>query len=279
MAWEGLKPPVKWAGGKRTLYKRLRPLMPELIPFYSEAFVGGGGILFQLAPEKALLNDAEPELIDLYETIRDDLPGLIGLLSRWVTDEKTFYRIRDIDRIPGAKESLTKTFRGARTLYLNKTCFNGLHRLNKKGEFNVPYCHSRKKVLDVEGLKALSDYLKSADISFSCGDFEPFIDKVPADCFLYLDPPYDPISKTSAFVSYTDGGFGKEDQERLSRCLLRFHQRGGSFLLSNSDTPFIRSLYEDWCEIIEVSARRSLAASSSSRGKVVELAIRGKRNG
>ena len=248
-------------------------------PFLLGSLPRGGGILFQLTPEKALLNDAEPELIDLYETIRDDLSGLIRLLSKWDTDEKSFYRIRDIDRIPGAKESLRKTFRAARTLYLNKTCFNGLHRLNGKGEFNVPYCHTRKNVLDIEGLSALSEYLKSADISFSCGDFEPFIDKVPADCFLYLDPPYDPISKTSAFVSYTDGGFGKEDQRRLAQCLGRFRERGGSFLLSNSDTPFVRSLYEGWCELIEVSARRSLAASSSSRGSVVELAIRRKGNG
>ena len=248
-------------------------------PLLWRSLCRGGGILFELAPAKALVNDAERELIDLYETIRDDLDGLSRLLSLWDTDEKSFYRIRDIDRIPGAKESLGKTFRAARTLYLNKTCFNGLHRLNGKGEFNVPYCHARKKVLDKENLTALSEYLKSSEISFSCSDFESFVDNLPADCYLYLDPPYDPVSKTSAFVSYTEGGFGKEDQARLAECLKRFRQRGGSFLLSNSDTPFIRSLYEGWCEIIEISARRSLAASSSSRGKVVELAIRGECHG
>ena len=269
-----LIPVVKWVGGKRQLLRALEPLLPERIGTYCEPFVGGGAMLFHLQPQRAYVNDINAELINLYEVIRDDVDGLLGELAAFTNDSACFYAVRDWDRDPESYAKIDRVRRAARIIYLNKTCYNGLFRVNSAGEFNTPFGRYKNPgIVDEEGLRAVHRYFAGAQLHFSCTDYAEVLDALPRGAFAYLDPPYDPVSDTANFTGYAKAGFGREEQLRLRECCDRLTGRGIRFMLSNSATAFIREQYAAY-HITVVSARRAVNSNASKRGHVEEVVIR-----
>ena len=267
-------PVVKWVGGKRQLLAALEPLLPKRIRTYCEPFVGGGAMLFHLQPDSAFVNDVNPELINLYEVIRDDVDGLLHELSAFSNDAECFYAVRDWDRDPQSYAQIDRVRRAARIVYLNKTCYNGLFRVNSAGEFNTPFGRYKNPgIVNETALRAVHRYFSSADIQFSCEDYAKVLDRLPPQTFVYLDPPYDPVSDTANFTGYAKAGFGREEQIRLRECCDTLTKRGIRFMLSNSATAFIREQYAAY-HITAVSARRAVNSDPSKRGSVEEVVIR-----
>ena len=267
-------PIVKWVGGKRQLLEEFEKLFPPKISSYCEPFVGGGAVLFDLQPKVAQVNDANGELIGMYEVIRDNVDELIEELEKHPNDEDHFYEVRDWDRNKREYEQLTKVQKAARIIYLNKTCYNGLFRVNNAGEFNTPFGHYKNpNIVNVPTLRAVSLYFNTADISFTSGDYSCVLENVKKGTFVYLDPPYDPVSSTSNFTGYTKGGFGKEEQIRLRKMCDKLDQRGVKFMLSNSATEFIKEQYEKY-NIVVVKAKRAINSNAEKRGQVDEVVIR-----
>lgn len=266
-------PVVKWAGGKRQLLDAILPLRPKGYRTYCEPFLGGGAVLFALQPKNAVVNDLNAGLIAAYEVIRDDVEGLIADLSRHANTPEYFYALRDLDRDPERFARLSAVERASRLLYLNKTCFNGLFRVNAAGAFNTPFGSYRNpNIVNAAVLRAVSRYFNRANITFSCADFAAVLDALPKRTFVYLDPPYDPVSETANFTGYSRGGFGRADQVRLKECCDRMNARGIRFLLSNSATPFIRELYGDY-NVRVVPARRAVNSVADRRGTVEEVLV------
>ena len=260
-------PVLKWIGGKRQLFESFEPLFPEKLYQYTycEPFFGGGAIFFKLQPAKACINDINQELMLVYRIIRDDVENLIDSLLTYKNNAETFYSIRDLDRDKEKFSRLSEVERAARIIYLNKTCYNGLYRVNNAGEFNTPFGNYKNpNILNAPTLKAVSQYLNSAEITLTSCDYAEVLLNLEKKSFVYLDPPYDPISATSNFTGYIRGGFNREEQVRLRDC---------KFMLSNSDTEFIRDLYADY-NIIQVKAKRAVNSIASKRGDVNELVIR-----
>lgn len=268
---EKLKPVVKWAGGKRQLLGELKKHVPDFTGVYCEPFIGGAALLFELQPEKAVVNDANPQLIEVYEVIRDSPEELIASLKKHENTPEYYYAIREIDRNKEAFARMSPVERASRFIYLNHTCFNGLYRVNAKGEFNVPFGkYKNPAVCDEENIRAVSRYFNRADIRFCTGDFANVLQDLPEGSFVYLDPPYVPLSPTASFTSYTAGGFNAKDQERLKEECDRLNKRGIRFLESNSDTEFCRELYKDYA-IETVSVRRNINADASKRAGATEI--------
>lgn len=266
-------PFLKWVGGKRQLMNDIEPLLPSRITTYFEPFVGGGAVFLHRQPKKAVINDYNAELINVYETIKDNVEELIEDLSLHKNEAEYFYNLRALDRQEGF-ERLSNVKRASRVIYLNKTCFNGLYRVNSSGEFNTPFGrYKNPNIVNETVLRAVSSYLNSNDIRFMSGDFEEALKGVRKGAFVYLDPPYDPISKSSNYTGYTEGGFDKDEQIRLSEACKRLDKKGVKFLLSNSATPFIKDLYKDY-EIFEVGANRHINSDASKRGEVTEVLVR-----
>ncbi len=266
-------PFLKWVGGKRQLITEIEPLLPSRISTYYEPFLGGGAILLHMQPKKAVINDYNSELINVYETIRDDVDALIEHLAIHENNSEYFYRIRALDRQEDFVD-LTKIERASRVIYLNKTCFNGLYRVNSSGEFNTPFGrYKNPNIINETVLQAVSNYLQNNDIALRNGDFEEAVKGARKGSFVYLDPPYDPVSKSSNFTGYVQGGFGDDEQVRLRDTCINLNKRGVNFLLSNSATAFMKELYEDF-EIIEVGANRSINSVGSKRGEVKEILVR-----
>lgn len=258
---------MKWAGGKRNLLEKLRPLVPQTYGKYIEPFVGGGALFFALCPAKAVLSDLNSELMDCYKVIRDKPDELIRSLGDMTVDERTFYSIR-------AKivSDLGDVERAARLIYLNKTCYNGLYRVNKKGQFNTPFgYYERVQICNKEVIYAASRALQNAEIVQ--GDFEHIILAYaePGD-FAYLDPPYPPIGRFSDFKRYTKEFFYEEDQLRLAKVVRRLDRKGCKFILSNSSQPIIQKLYGKFRKI-DVEAPRYINCCGDGRGGVSELII------
>lgn len=269
-----LTPVVKWVGGKRQLLKEIRPLLPEQITEYGELFLGGGAVLFDLQPKCAVVNDLNINLIETYEVIRDSVDELIEQLKTFKNTRECYYETRDQDRDPAIYEELTKIERAARLLYLNKTCFNGLYRVNQAGEFNTPFgAYKNPNFVNEEMLKAVSEYLTSAEITFLSGDYKTAAEQLSEGAFVYLDPPYDPVTHTANFTGYQAGGFTRNDQEALKNLCDQLNERGIKFLLSNSATPFIKNLYRDYT-VTTVQARRSVNSNALKRGAVEEVLVR-----
>ena len=267
-------PVVKWVGGKRQLIDDLTPLFPKKITAYCEPFVGGGAVLFSLQPKIAYVNDINAELINIYEVIRDDVDALIAALSEHKNEEKYFYSIRDWDRDSETYLQRSKVQRAARIIYLNKTCYNGLFRVNNAGEFNAPYGHYKKpNIVSAPTLRAVSNYFQSAQLTFTNTDYAEVLSTVPKGTFVYLDPPYDPVSDTANFTGYTRGGFDRTEQVRLRECCDELTRRKIKFMLSNSATEFIREQYADY-DITPVRAKRAINSNASKRGHVDEVVIR-----
>lgn len=267
-------PIVKWAGGKRQLLGQLQQFFPSNITSYCEPFLGGGAVLFHLQPKIAYVNDLNKELIDMYKCVRDHPDELISELHTHPNDAEHFYAVREWDRNQEAYDGLSEVKRAARMLFLNKTCYNGLYRVNSTGKFNTPFGrYVNPDIVNEEGLRAVSHYLNTATVEFYSEDYSSVLDSIPEGTFVYLDPPYDPVSTTSNFTSYVKGGFGQEEQKRLKECCDKLSERGILFMLSNSSTEFIRNLYKDY-NIDIVRAKRNINSDGAGRMHVDEVVIR-----
>ena len=269
-----VKPFLKWAGGKSQLAGEIKKHVTPDFSTYYEPFLGGGAVLFYLQPHKAVVNDSSEELMNVYRVVKDRLEELIEDLKQHVNDADYFYDIRSWDRNEGEYKKLSPVKRASRLIYLNKTCYNGLYRVNKKGQFNVPFGkYKNPDIVNESVLRAVSNYLNKNEIYFYCGDFVDNLQNIEESAFVYFDPPYDPVSDSANFTSYNKNGFFKEEQERLKQVCDSLNEKGVKFLLSNSATNFIKDLYRDYkCEIIP--ARRAINSRGDKRGEVDELLVR-----
>ena len=271
-----LRPVVKWVGGKSRLLPVLFPLLPTAVHDYVEPFAGGMAMLLSMDFSSAVANDCNAELINLYEVVRDDVDALVDALRHHeqMNCERYFYEVRALDRDAVAFSELSSVERAARFVYLNKTAYNGLWRVNSRGEANAPWGrYVNPAIVDEPNLRAVSLFLQSRDVCFSCGDFGSLSQYVHADTFVYMDPPYDRESGKSSYVGYASGGFTREDQTRLRDWFVEMDGRGAKLMLSNSDTEFVRGLYKDY-EMLPISAPRSVSCRGDGRGKAAELVIR-----
>lgn len=268
-----LIPFLKWAGGKRQLLSEIKKHIPDNINTYYEPFVGAGAVFLDLQPQTAVINDINSELINCYKVIRDNPEKLILELSKFVNSEEEFYKIRNWDKEKNY-EKRSDIEKAARTIYLNKTCFNGLYRVNSKGYFNTPYGkYKNPSFIQEENIYNLSKYFKSAKIQFLNKDFENVLKEAKKGDFVYLDPPYYPINKTSSFTSYSQNGFSEKEQIRLKSVLDVLNSKGVFFLLSNSCCDFIKNLYKNY-EIIEIFAKRNINSVGNKRDGVKEVLIK-----
>lgn len=274
------KPFVKWAGGKRSIISKILKLVPYEFETYYEPFVGGGAVLFELSPKKAVINDYNKELINIYNCIKDETKfmQMCNELNKHETNhsEEYYYKIRNIDRDKKKFNKLADYKRAARTLYLNKACFNGLYRVNSKNEFNVPF-GKKEKVNTYDGINLgiIYYYLNSNDIKILSDDYEKVVKTAKKGDFIYLDPPYD--SDTSAFNSYTENGFDKEEQKRLARVFKELDEKGCYVMLSNYNTTLIRELYKNY-NFHYVEAQRNIGAKAKDRKVVEEVIITNYKN-
>ena len=283
----GARPFVKWAGGKRQIISELLSHIPDSFDRYFEPFVGGGALFFELSHYPSILVDTSYDLINAYKMVKDSVEELIGLLKEHEKKhcEEHFYRVRGLstskteeldlsDEELWCPAQLSPVERAARFIYMNRTCYNGLYRLNSDGQFNVPYGKYKAPLIcDENNLRAASRALSRAAIyqdDFTSVENE--FDIGPGD-FIYFDPPYVPLSDTSNFTSYTKEGFSGEDQKRLADMFRRIDNNGGLCLLSNSDTEPVRSFYEEF-NFAVVKARRAINSRADDRGEVDELIVK-----
>lgn len=279
LSLSNLKPFVKWAGGKRALLPELLRLMPKKFDNYFEPFVGGGALFFELTRlgtlngKKAYLFDANAELVNTYQTVKKHPKKLLKQLKEFQTkhSEEFYYSVRAMDREEGFK-SLPLEVRAARFIYLNKTCFNGLWRVNSKGYHNVPIGrYKNPAIYDEETIMAASLALQNAEILHA--DFAKVLELADGGDFVYFDPPYYPLTPTSSFTAYHENVFLDEEQKRLYCVFKELADRGVSVMHSNSDTEFIKELYNGYdIEFVEVN--RFINSKSSGRGKIMEVIIR-----
>ncbi|CEL90873.1 DNA adenine methylase [Streptococcus sanguinis] len=274
LKYYNLQPFTKWTGGKRQLLGELRSYMPETYSRYFEPFVGGGALFFDLAPEKAVINDFNEELINAYRQIKNNPAELINLLIKHKeNNSKDYYlELRSADR-DGRISRMTGVERAARILYMLRVDFNGLYRVNSKNQFNVPYGrYKNPKIVDVDLLYQISEYLNENDIEILQTDFAEAVKDAQTGDFVYFDPPYIPLNETSSFTSYTHEGFSYEEQVRLRDTFKELTERGVYAMLSNSSSPLVEELYKDF-NIYFVEAQRTNGAKSSSRGKISEIIV------
>ena len=268
-----VSPVLKWVGGKRQLLPSIKPMLPKRITSYCEPFVGGGAVLFDLQPKSAIVNDINSDLILVYTVIRDNVEALIKLLETYPNEEGFYYELRNIDREQEKYDKLSEIEKAARVIFLNKTCYNGLYRVNNSGKFNSPFGkYKNPNIVNAPVLRAVSAYFNSSEITFSTADFELVLEQVRRGTFVYLDPPYDPVSDTSSFTGYSKGGFSREQQIQLRECCDKLNARGVKFMLSNSATDFIREQYSNY-HITIVQAKRAINSVASKRGDVDEVII------
>ena len=270
------KPFVKWVGGKRQLLRQFRELglyPPEdfnpITNTYYEPFVGGGAVFFDLLPKNAELSDLNNELVTTYNVIKNHVDELIQSLQKHVYDKEYYLEVR-------AKkiEDLSDVEVASRFIFLNRTGFNGLYRVNKSGQFNVPFGRYNNPVIcDEDNLRRVSDALQGVTITHR--DYKNVLKTAKSGDFIYLDPPYYPINATSSFTSYTAEGFLEKEQTELRDTFVKLHEKGCFVMLSNSDTPFINELYSglDGITINKITAGRSINSKGSGRGKITEVLI------
>ncbi len=268
-------PFVKWVGGKRQLLTELASYYPKKFNRYFEPFIGGGANLLNLLPKKATVNDFNEELINAWQVVREQPEKLISLVSEHVdNDSKEYYLdIRLADR-DGRLSKMSAVERAARFIYLNKAGFNGLWRVNSKGQNNVPYGAHKKVNIPIDAIRNDHEYLVTHDVEILQGDYKVVVASAQENDFVYFDPPYIPVNQTAAFTSYTKDGFGLAQQEELRDLAIRLADRGVKVMLSNSDVPLIEQLYTDrQFHIHHVQARRSVNSKGNKRGKVGEVII------
>lgn len=264
-------PIVKWVGGKRQLMFELLKNMPKDYNRYFEPFIGGGALFFELQPNNAYISDMNEELINLYQVVRDNVDELITDLQKHDISKEYFMEIRNIDRTE-EYQNWSDIKKASRFIYLNRTCFNGMYRVNSKGEFNVPFGHYKNpRILDENNLINCSHLLQRTEIKQA--DFSEVLKKVKKGDFVYFDPPYVPLSETSSFTSYTKDGFDIDMQFKLRDVCNELDSMGVKFLLSNSDTKLVNELYENY-NIKKVFASRQINANANGRGKITEVLVR-----
>lgn len=269
-----IQPFVAWAGGKQQLLPEIRKEIKRAGNFttYYEPFVGGGSVLFDLLPKQAVINDYNAELINAYRVIKTDVDDLIAELAKGENTAEEYYRIRALDRAPGYQR-LSKVKKAARFIYLNKTCFNALYRVNRQGYFNSAYGKRKKvNIIQADNLSKISQYLNDNDIKLHTGDFAEILENVEPDSLIYIDPPYVPANEIANFTRYTDNQFRASDQRRLAYQCQQLDKLGVKFIASNSNTPIVRELYRGF-NFKNVSARRFINVKSTRRNKVDELLI------
>ncbi|MDY6399451.1 MAG: DNA adenine methylase [Synergistales bacterium] len=267
-------PVLKWVGGKRQLIETYTPLLPKKISSYCEPFIGGGALLFHLQPKKAYINDINHDLIRVYTVIKNNVEELIEELKKYKNEAEFFYSVRDLDRDKYLYKSLSETEKAARIIYLNKTCYNGLYRVNNAGEFNSPFgFYSNPNIVNEPVLRAVSAYFNKNNIHFSSVDYSEVLTDIKKGTFVYLDPPYDPISETSNFTGYSKNGFTKDEQVRLRKNCDDLDRHGIKFMLSNSATSFILEQYSKY-NITIVKAKRAINSVGSKRGNIDEIVVR-----
>ena len=264
-------PVVKWAGGKTRLLDEIMVRRPVQFRRYFEPFFGGGAVFFRLAPTHAVISDCNPDLVNMYRCVAWHVEGVIRRLRnhRERHCEEHYYATRSRWNTRQGRQS--DVDRAAMFIYLNKTCYNGLWRVNRKGLFNVPMGrYDDPPILDAEGLRAASRVLQRAELVES--GYQHVVDRAGAGDFVYFDPPYQPASPTANFTSYTAGDFGEDDQRELARMCRVLAQAGAAVMVSNSDTPLIRELYQGF-DIASVQCSRAINSRASSRGAVGEVII------
>ncbi|MHA1224252.1 MAG: DNA adenine methylase [Candidatus Heimdallarchaeaceae archaeon] len=267
-----VEPVVKWAGGKRGLLKEYKAFFPRTFKKYYEPFFGGGAVFFYLFTRDkistAKISDINKEIMNMYVVIKNKVEELIEELKsgKYVNEKDVFYRIR-------AEEPTDPVIRAARLIYLNRTCYNGLYRVNKQGKFNVPFGRYPKnvRIFDEQNLRNVSESLKNVELSSE--DFEEAVKDAQEGDFVYFDPPYVPLTKTADFTDYTSEGFGLKEQERLAKVFKELNERGCLVMESNSSAPIIWKLYAGFI-INEVHAKRFISSDPNGRGGVKETVIR-----
>ena len=269
------KPFVKWAGGKRQILDKLKKYIPDEYNTYYEPFIGGGALLFELSPKDAVINDSNKELMNVYQVLcnEEKFKKMCKALNSHETNhsEEYYYEQRNKDRNKNMFNKLSDYTTAGRTIYLNKECFNGLYRVNSKGEFNVPF-GKKEKINTYEGnnLITVSNYLTMNNIKLLNVDFEEAVKTAKKGDFVYFDPPYD--SDKSIFNSYTEDGFNKDEQRRLAGVFKELDARGVYVMLSNHNTSLIKELYKDY-NIHVIEAKRNINSNGEKRGKVEEVIV------
>lgn len=267
---------IKWAGGKSQLLEQFAPLFPEKIDNYIEPFLGSGAVFFEnkrrFNPKRILLSDINEELINTFRVVRDNVDELIALLKQHKEEHNPdyYYDVRSWNVI-----KLNEIQKAARTIYLNKTCFNGLYRVNSKGLFNVPIgSYKNPAILQEDILREASILLQG--VKLKAISFEKIVDIATNDSFIYFDPPYFPLSKTSSFTTYTKGDFLEDEQRKLAEIFRRLDRKGCKLMLSNSDTPLIHELYSEYEDkglLKIVRAKRMISCVGTGRGAINEVVV------
>jgi len=272
------KPFVKWAGGKRQLIPILNENLPKSFGTYYEPFIGGGALLFHILAErnaqKCSISDLNSDLVLTYTTIRDKIDGLVSSLKNheknYQKDSKTYYySVRESN----PRSEIEKT---SRLLFLNRTCFNGLYRVNSKGKFNVPLGrYTNPNIVNENNLRSVSAVLNTSKVEIKCRDFESILRDAKKSDLVYFDPPYQPVSDTANFTSYTNKSFTYDDLHRLSELCLKLDSKGCKVLLSNSDSKEVAKIFSDtpW-KINKIQANRSINSNSKKRTGHFELLIK-----
>ena len=275
------QPFVKWAGGKRSILPEILKRFPKEYGTYFEPFVGAGAVLFSQDPKRSkVVGDYNSELISVYKSLRDNVDEVIRELKKFKNTKKDFLEIRAWDRSPQFPRR-TPASRAARFIYLNKCGFNGLYRVNRQGLFNVPYgSNFGIDFVNEDNLRSVSQFLNERvtgkrTLNLVTGDYRKTLSTAAAGDLVYCDPPYDPISTTSNFTSYSDVGFSRSNQLELRDEVLRLTSKGVYVLLSNSSTEFIQDIYGDSSvfKLEKIQVRRAISASSDGRGSVQEVLI------
>lgn len=264
------RPFLKWVGGKAQLLDQLRPLLPRRFGRYFEPFVGGAALFFDLRARQgapASLSDVNAELVGCYLAVRDRVEDVIAALRAHTYDEEHYYAVRDL-----RPAELGPAERAARTIFLNRVGYNGLYRVNRSGRFNVPFGrHTNPRICDAVNLRACSRALRG--VSVEERDFSRVLDHAKKGDFVYFDPPYVPLSPTSDFTAYVPGGFREREQRALAEVFAKLARRGVHVMLSNSNAPLVRELYDGF-PIDVVYAARSVNSKATGRGKLAEVVVR-----
>ncbi len=264
------KPFIKWVGGKRKLLPELEKRLPQDFKTYFEPFMGGAALFWQTKPKKAVLLDINQELVNTYQCVQQNVEALILDLQQHYYDKKYYYQIRQGDRL-AEYSNWTDIQRASRFIYLNKTCFNGLYRVNSKGQYNVPFGkYKNPQIVDRQNLRTCSQALQQTEILM--GSFLSIESKITAQDFVYFDPPYIPLNATSSFTSYSKEGFDIQMQIALRDLCCRLNTRGVRFMLSNSSAPLVLDLYSEFrVELVDVP--RSINSKGDKRGKIKEVLV------
>lgn len=273
-----ISPFVKWVGGKRQLVEQMKPFFPKNLTKlkYCEAFVGGGAIFFHLQQKESVINDFNSDLINAYNVVKNNHLELIESLKKHENSSDYFYKLRELDRSEGFN-SLSKIEKASRLIYLNKTCYNGLYRVNSNGEFNSPFGNYKNpNFVNEPVIKAVSKFLQDNDVKILNSDYADVVRDLTEKYFVYFDPPYHPLSNSSNFTGYVQGGWQENDQIRLKETCDELTTKGVKFLLSNSSSELILDLYSNnkKYKIETIQANRAINSVGDKRGAIDEVLIR-----